>query len=203
MDLDDRAVKIVKEATTLSETDLRGALAKMREAEIFIREDAITKLDGVLEFIVVLLRDGKDYQACEMLQGLPDNYIIQDKSGLVGGLVDKIAKVQALVEQARGLFKTDCVGALPILEKAFKLVADYPGLSEDIAALEVAVTQYNSFITYMHHICKGNALCNTYCTYNILIFNSIISLFLLSNNKNYISIFSWGPNFQNVIVSIC
>jgi hypothetical protein len=98
MDLDEKAVRIFKEAEVLSDTDLRGALTKMREAlaiepdypnledEIFIREDAIAKLDGVLEFIVVLLQEGKKYQACEMLGSLPENYIIQDKSGLVGGL---------------------------------------------------------------------------------------------------------------------
>ncbi len=158
MDLDERAVKIFKEAEVLSETDLRGALAKMREAlaiepdypnledEIFIREDAIAKLDGVLEFIVVLLTEGKKYQACEMLESLPDNYIIRDKSGLVGGLVDTIAKVEGLVEEARSLAKSNCLKALKIFEEAFKLVPDYPGLAENVAALREDVTQYNSYI---------------------------------------------------------
>lgn len=158
MDLDERAVKIVEEAEALSATDLRGALAKMREAlaiepdypnledEIFIREDAISKLDGVLEFIVVLLREGKAYQACEMLQGLPDSYIIQDKSGLVGGLVEKLTKVQGLVEQARELAKSDCVKALSLSEEAFELVPDYPDLSGDVATLKQDVERYNSFI---------------------------------------------------------
>jgi hypothetical protein len=156
MDLDEQAVKIVAEAEALSEKDLRGALAKMREAlalepdypnledEIFIREDAIAKLDGLLEFIVVLLREGKEYKACEMLQELPHNYIIQDKSGLVGGLVDKISRVAGLVEQARS---ADPARALPILEEAAKLVPDYPGLAEEIAALGQNVTQYNLYFS--------------------------------------------------------
>ncbi|MCK4837762.1 MAG: hypothetical protein KAS94_03110, partial [Desulfobulbaceae bacterium] len=166
MDLDERAVEIFKEAEVLSETDLRGALAKMREAlaiepdypnledEIFIREDAIAKLDGVLEFIVVLLREGKKYQACEMLGSLPDNYIIQDKSGLVAGLLEKIATVEGLVEQARVLAKSDCLKALSIFEEAFKLVADYPGLAENVAALREEVAQYNSYISSIEKALK-------------------------------------------------
>lgn len=167
MDLDERAVKIFKEAEVLSETDLRGALIKMREAlaiepdypnledEIFIREDAIAKLDGVLEFIVVLLTEGKKYQACEMLESLPDNYIIRDKSGLVGGLVDTIAKVEGLVEQGRALAKSNCVKALAIFEEAFKLVPDYPGLTENVAALREDLAQYNSSISSIEKALKS------------------------------------------------
>ena len=158
MDLDERAVKIVEEAEALNETDLRGALAKMREAlaiepdypnledEIFIREDAIAKLDAVLEFIVVLLREGKDYQACEMLQGLPDNYIIQDKSGLISGLVEKIEKVAAQIEEGRELATKEPAKALEIFEEAYKRVADYPGLAEDLAALTKGASDYDSYL---------------------------------------------------------
>ncbi|MEN8133916.1 MAG: hypothetical protein ABFS18_00070 [Thermodesulfobacteriota bacterium] len=167
MDLDERAVKFFEEAEALSETDLRGALTKMREAlaiepdypnledEIFLREDAITKLDGVLEFIVVLLKEDKKYQACEMLKSLPDNYIIQDKSGLVGGLVDMITKVEDLVGQARELAKSNSVKAFSISEEAIKLVPDYPGLAEDVAALTQNLTQYNSFISSIEKALKG------------------------------------------------
>ncbi|MDF1576861.1 MAG: hypothetical protein P1P81_00270 [Desulfobulbales bacterium] len=158
MDIDERAVKIVEEAEALSKTDLRGALAKMREAlalepdypnledEIFIREDAIAKLDGVLEFIVVLLREGKDYQACEMLEGLPENYIIQDKSGLVAGLVEKIERAKTLIEQAREQANRDPVKAIPIFEEAVNLVSDYPGLVEEISALKQGASQYDSSV---------------------------------------------------------
>ncbi|MFN2365925.1 MAG: hypothetical protein ABR523_05615, partial [Desulfurivibrionaceae bacterium] len=158
MDLDERAVRIVEEAEALNETDLRGALVKMREAlalepdypdledEIFIREDAIAKLDGVLEYIVVLLREGKDYQACEMLEGLPDNYIIQDKSGLVSGLVEKIEKAESLIGRAREQARKDPLQALPIFEEAFKLVSDYPGLLDELNALKRDTSQYDSSV---------------------------------------------------------
>ncbi|MFO7607210.1 MAG: hypothetical protein R6W72_13030 [Desulfurivibrionaceae bacterium] len=158
MDLDERAVRIVEEAEALNETDLRGALVKMREAlalepdypsledEIFIREDAIAKLDGVLEYIVVLLREGKDYQACEMLEGLPDNYIIQDKSGLVSGLVEKIEKAKSLIGRAREQARKDPLQALPIFEEAFTLVSDYPGLLDELNALKRDNSQYDSSV---------------------------------------------------------
>lgn len=167
MDLDERAVKIFEEAEALSKNDLRGALAKMREAlalepeypqledEIFIREDAIAKLDGILEFIVVLLREGKDYQACEMLQELPDNYVIQDKSGLVAGLIEKITRAQKLVEQARELAKTDYAKALPLFEEAFELVPDYPELGPEITALRKNVSQYDAFIASIEKAIKN------------------------------------------------
>lgn len=159
MDLDEKAVAIVTEAEALSETDLRAALGKMREAlaiepdypnledEIFIREDAVAKLDGVLEFIVVLLREDKAYQACEMLQELPDNYIIQDKSGLVGGLVEKITNVQNMVEQARDIINTDRLQALSILENAFKIVPDFPSLADDVTNIKQDLSRYDAFIT--------------------------------------------------------
>jgi hypothetical protein len=167
MDLDERAVKIVEEAETLSVTDLRGALAKMREAliiepdypnledEIFIREDAIAKLDGVLEYIVVLLREGNDYQACEMLQGLPDNYIIQDKSGLVSGLVEKIKRAESLVFEARELAKKDPVKALAIFEKAYGQVADYPGLVEEMAVFRHGSSRYESTVEAIGHALRN------------------------------------------------
>ena len=72
MDSSARAKLIIEEAEALTATDLRAALSKLREAilvdpnypeledEIFLREDAIAKLDGVLEYIVVLLREGKE-----------------------------------------------------------------------------------------------------------------------------------------------
>lgn len=167
MDLDKKVAQIIEEAEALSETDLRGAQARLHAAlalnpdypnledEIFIREDAISKLDGVLEFIVVLLREGKDYEACEMLQSLPDNYIIKDKSGLVHGLVDKITKVQGLVEQAKEQAKSDCMQALATFDEAFSLVSDYPNLAKDIAALKVDVKQYNALVNSIEKALKG------------------------------------------------
>ncbi len=101
----ERAKLLVEEAEVLTATDLRAALSKLREAilvdpdypdledEIFLREDAIAKLDGVLEYIVVLLREGKEYNACQMLKDLPENYVIQDKSGLVKNLTENDKKL--------------------------------------------------------------------------------------------------------------
>jgi tetratricopeptide (TPR) repeat protein len=144
MDSRERAKLLVEEAEELTATDLRAALAKLREAilvdpdypeledEIFLREDAIAKLDGVLEYIVVLLREGKEYNACQMLKDLPENYVIQDKSGLVKGLTENIAKVEKLIIEARGLPKKEGAKALAILEKANKLLPDYPGLKKEL-----------------------------------------------------------------------
>ncbi len=144
MDSRERAKLLVEEAEALTATDLRAALNKLREAilvdpdypeledEIFLREDAISKLDGVLEYIVVLLREGKEYNACQMLKDLPENYVIQDKSGLVRGLTENIAKVEKLIIEARGLPKKEGAKALEILEKANKLLPDYPGLKKEL-----------------------------------------------------------------------
>jgi hypothetical protein len=144
MDSRERAKLLVEEAEALTATDLRAALNKLREAilvdpdypeledEIFLREDAISKLDGVLEYIVVLLREGKEYNACQMLKDLPENYVIQDKSGLVQSLTENIAKVEKLIIEARGLPKKEGAKALEILAKANKLLPDYPGLKKEL-----------------------------------------------------------------------
>ncbi|MEN8136780.1 MAG: hypothetical protein ABFS18_14795 [Thermodesulfobacteriota bacterium] len=158
MDPKEQAKQLVKEAEELTAKDLRAALAKFREAilldsdypeledEIFLREDAISKLDGVLEFIVKLLREGKEYQACQMLKDLPDNYVIQDKSGLVKNLSENIAKVERLILEAKSLPPTGRKNALVLLDKATKLLPDYPGLQEHIEAFKNVSKKMESFI---------------------------------------------------------
>ncbi len=158
MDSREQAKKLVKEAEELTAKDLRAALAKLREAivvdpdypeledEIFLREDALSKLDGVLEFVVKLLREGKEFQACQMLKDLPDNYIIQDKSGLVKNLSENIAKVERLIVEAKSLPPTERNKSLALFDKASKLLPDYPGLNEQIEAFKNVSLKMQSFV---------------------------------------------------------
>ncbi|MBU0479946.1 MAG: 5-bromo-4-chloroindolyl phosphate hydrolysis family protein [Proteobacteria bacterium] len=154
----ERAKTLIAEAEVLSEQDLRGALGMFREAlkispdypdledEIFLREDAIEKLDGVLQHIVAQLKGGKNYRAFQLLQELPDNYIILDKSGTVDQLAEKVRKVESLIEGAKNLPRSGNSQALPMLEEAFTLMPDYPGLQADIDALAASRQNYNDYI---------------------------------------------------------
>ena len=167
MDPKEQAKQLVKEAEELTAKDLRAALAKYREAividpdypeledEIFLREDAIEKLDGVLEFVVKLLREGKEYQACQMLKDLPDNYIIEEKSGLVKNLSENIAKVDSLIQAARGLASSERNKALGLLDQATKLLPDYPGLQDLIEAVNNVSKKMESFIALIVEALKA------------------------------------------------
>jgi tetratricopeptide (TPR) repeat protein len=154
----EQAKKLVAEGKAMLERDLRGGLLKLRQAqafdpdypdledEIFLREDAIEKLDSLLDYIVVLLKDRKDYQACQLLKDLPANYIITDRAQMVSDLTSRIARAEGLVEEARGLPKSGGSPALKILEEALGLVPDYPGLQEEVAAVRGAYSRYQVYL---------------------------------------------------------
>lgn len=154
----EQAKKLVEEGKAMLEGDLRGGLAKLRQAlafapgypdledEIFLREDAIDKLDSLLDYIVVLLKDRKDYQACQLLKDLPANYIITDRATMVVDLTGRIARSEALIEEARILPKSGGSPALRILEEALGLVPDYPGLQEEVAAVRGAYSRYQVYL---------------------------------------------------------
>lgn len=154
----EQARKLVEEAKAMMEKDLRGGLGKLRQAlaldpdfheledEIFLREDAIEKLDSLLDYIVVLLKDRKDYQACQLLKDLPANYIIEDKKQMVSDLTARIARADSLVEEARNLTKSGGNAALKIFEEALGLVPDYPGLQEEVAAVRGAFSRYQVYL---------------------------------------------------------
>ena len=138
----EQAKKILAEAKTFLAQDLRGAVNMMREAlrvcpdypyledEIYLQEDALEKLDKLLDYVVQLLQEGKEYEGYQMLQKLPENYIIQDKDNLIANLSTKMKRVEELVAQAREMAKTDQNQALVLIEEASALVPDYPGLIE-------------------------------------------------------------------------
>ncbi len=154
----EQAKKLVKEGKVMLDGDLRGGLAKLRQAqalgpdypdledEIFLREEAIDKLESLLDYIVVLLKDRKDYQACQLLKDLPANYIITDRATMVGDLTGRIARAEALIEEARVLPKSGGSPALRILEEALGLVPDYPGLQEEVAAVRGAYSRYQVYM---------------------------------------------------------
>jgi len=154
----EQARKLVEEGKAMLERDLRGGLLKLRQAqafapdypdledEIFLREDAIEKLDSLLDYIVVLLKDRKDYQACQLLKDLPANYIITDRAQMVSDLTARIARAEGLVEEARVLPKSGGSPALKILEEALGLVPDYPGLQEEVAAVRGAYSRSQVYL---------------------------------------------------------
>lgn len=153
-----QAKKLVEEGKALLETDLRGGLVKLRQAlafapdypdledEIFLREDAIEKLDSLLDYIVVLLKERKDYQASQLLKDLPANYIITDRAQMLGDLTGRFARAEGLVEEARSLPKSAGSPALKILEEALGLVPDFPGLQEEVAAVRGAYSRYQVYL---------------------------------------------------------
>lgn len=154
----EQAKRLVAEGKAMLEGDLRGGLGRLRQAlalapdypdledEIFLREDAINKLDSLLDYIVVLLKDRKDYQACQLLKDLPANYVITDRATMVGDLTSRIARAEALIEEARVLPKSGGSPALRFLEEAMGLVPDYPGLQEEVAAVRGAYSRYQVYI---------------------------------------------------------
>lgn len=150
----EQAKRLVEEGKALLESDLRGGLLKLRQAqaldydypdledEIFLREDALDKLDSLLNYIVVLLKERKDYQACQLLKDLPANYIITDRAKMLNDLSGRITRAEALIEEARALPKSGNSPALKILEEALGLVPDYPGLQDEVVALRGAFSRY-------------------------------------------------------------
>lgn len=152
------AGQLVAEGKTMLATDLRGGLVKLRQAlalapdypdledEIFIREDAIEKLDSLLDYIVVLLKEHKDYQACQLLKELPSNYIITDKAEIIDDLTARHARAEDLIAEGRALSKSAGNPALKLLEEALALVPDYPGLSEEVAGFRGVANRYQVYL---------------------------------------------------------
>jgi len=154
----EQAKRLVAEAKAMMEEDLRGGLGKLRQAlsldpdypdledEIFLREDAIEKLDSLLDYTVVLLKERKDYQACQMLKELPATYIIQDKQQMLGDLTSRISRAEGLIAEARNLTQAGNNSALRFLEDALGLVPDYPGLQEEVAAARGSASRYQVYL---------------------------------------------------------
>ncbi len=154
----EQAKRLAEEGKLQLASDLRGGLAKLRQAhalvpdypdledEIFLREDAIEKLDSLLDYTVVLLKDHKDYQACQMLKDLPDNYIIEDKTQLLGDLTGKISRAEGLIEESRKLPKSGDSPYLQVLEEALALVPDYPGLQDEVAVVRASFGRYQVYL---------------------------------------------------------
>jgi tetratricopeptide (TPR) repeat protein len=174
------AGKLVAEGKAQLALDLRGGLGKLRQAlalapnypdledEIFLREDAIEKLDSLLDYIVVLLKERKDYQACQLLKDLPGNYIITDKAEMVIDLTSRIAKAEHLIQEARSLTRSGGSSAVKLLEEALGLVPDYPGLQEEVASFKGAVSRYQVYLDNIENalragnITKANELLKTF-----------------------------------------
>ncbi|NTV13847.1 MAG: hypothetical protein HGA96_07975 [Desulfobulbaceae bacterium] len=154
----EQAKKLVEEGKALLADDLRGGLAKLRQAraiapdypdledEIFLREDALEKLDSLLDYTVILLKDHKDYQACQMLKDLPENYIIEDRTQLLGDLTSRISRAEGLIENSRNLPKTVGSSSLRSLEEAMGLVPDYPGLQDEIAVVRASLVRHQAYL---------------------------------------------------------
>jgi len=165
----EHAKRLAEEGKILLATDLRGGLAKLRQAyavvpdypdledEIFLREDAIEKLDSLLDYITILLKERKDYQACQMLKDLPANYIIEDKTQLLGDLTGRINRAEMLIEESKKLPKTGDSPYLQILEEAVGMVPDYPGLQEEITVVRSSAGRYKVYMDSIEEaIKKGN-----------------------------------------------
>ena len=154
----EQAKRLVEEGKALLANDLRGGLAKLHQAqaiapdypdledEIFLREDALEKLDSLLDYTVVLLKDKKDYQARQMLKDLPDNYIIKDRTQLLGDLTGKISRAESLIEDSRKLPKSAGSPALKILEEALGMVPDYPGLHDEVSSVRASLGRHQAYL---------------------------------------------------------
>jgi hypothetical protein len=154
----EQARQLVEEGKALLKTDLRGGLAKLRQAltidpdypeledEIFLREDAVEKLDDLLNYVVVLLKDRKEYQAYQMLKELPDNYIIEDRKQLLGDLAVRINRTEGLIKQINSLPQPGGEQALALYEEAASLVPDYPGLQDQLADARNSVNRYKVYL---------------------------------------------------------
>lgn len=161
------AEQLVAAGKAMMERDLRGGLGKLRQAlalapdfpdledEIFLREDAIEKLDSLLDYIVVLLKERKDYQACQLLKELPANYIITDKAATIDDLTGRFARAEALIAEARALPKSAGSSALKLLEEALGLVPDYPGLPEEVAGFRGAASRYQIYLESIEGAVRG------------------------------------------------
>ncbi len=154
----EQAKQLVDDGKALMEKDLRGGLAKLRQAlaidpdypeledEIFLREDAVEKLDNLLDYVVVLLKEHKEFQACQMLKELPDNYIIEDRFQLLEDLAVRIKRTEELLQKIKSLPKSEGDRALPLYEEASNLVHDYPGLQEELVAARNSFNRYKVFL---------------------------------------------------------
>jgi len=154
----EQARRLVDEGKALMEKDLRGGLAKLRQAleidpdypeladEIFLREDAVEKLDNLLDYVVMLLKEHKEYQAFQMIKELPDSYIIKDRVQMLQGLDARIKRTEGLLQQIKSLPKSGGDQAMQLYEEAASLVPDYPGLQEELQAARKVYSRYKVYV---------------------------------------------------------